>query len=68
MSEIKLDAIPKLTEKNYHSWIINVRAILRQKELWESTREALSSEPTAKAKKTHQQAADLMTVTISPSV
>ena len=30
--------------------------------------EALSSKPTAKAKKTQQQAADLITITISPSV
>ncbi len=68
MSEIKLESIHKLTENNYNSWIINIRAILRQKDLWEATQEALSSESTAKAKKTHQQAADVMTVTISPPI
>lgn len=68
MSEIKLEGIPKLNEKNYNSWIVNVRAILRQKDLWETIQEALGPEPTAKAKKSHQQAADLMTTTISPAI
>lgn len=68
MSEAKLEAIPKLTDKNYHSWIVNIRAVLRQRKLWDATQEALTPESNTKAKESHQSSADIMTVTISPAI
>ena len=78
--------IELLTEKNFGSWFVNIRAELRTKKLWEYTQNAyteevseegkpLSEAATKKAEKTQrqweekaQEAADLMTPTISPGV
>jgi hypothetical protein len=64
----KLESIPKLHEKNYNSWIIDIRAYLRQKKLWQSTQEALEPDPKPKSVEQHQEAADFMTPTITPTI
>ena len=69
-----------LTEQNFGSWFVNIRAELRSKELWKYTQEvyveeSTSDPPKAKEQKVMkewedkcQKAADLMTPTISPGV
>jgi gag-polypeptide of LTR copia-type len=64
----KLESIPKLHEKNYSSWIIDIRAYLRQKKLWQSTQEPLEADPKSKAVEQHQEAADFLTLTITPTI
>ena len=77
--------IELLTEENFGSWFVNIRAELRSKKLWKYTQQVYESEdstattetgePTKKEQKAikdweekSQEAADLMTPTISPGV
>lgn len=59
--------IPLLTDDNYKSWLVNVRAILRQKNLWDDIQIPLTSEDPKDAI-SYQKAADILTPTISETV
>lgn len=65
-------SIRQLTDDNYPSWLIDIRAELRKQKLWKYTQEApsalLSVTNLAKWKESSTEAADTMTPTISPTV
>jgi len=63
-SDYEGSSIPKLTEENYSEWLIDIRALLRRNKLWDSTQAEI---PEAKGGQL-QEAADLMTPTISSSI
>ena len=65
--------IEPLTESNFSSWFVDIRAELRTKKLWKYTQEAQNQEESTPAAVTKweekaQEAADLMTPTISSGV
>jgi len=60
--------IPLLTDTNYRSWLVNIRAILRGKDLWDIIQVPLATDtPTTDTAK-YQKAADILTPTISETV
>lgn len=65
-------SIRQLTDDNYSSWLIDIRAELRKAKLWKYTQECPSESLTATAlakwKDSNQEAADEMTPTISETV
>lgn len=66
-TEVKVNgvAIARLTEENYSEWIVDIRAILRQHDLW-SYVQATSDIKATTAQL--EKAADLMTLTLSKGV
>lgn len=68
MTESTAQRIPLLTDTNYSTWLVDIRAILRQKKLWEAVQEPLTSESTKAIVTKHEEAADIVTITISASV
>ena len=61
--------IEPLTEDNFSSWFVDIRAELRTKKLWKYTQEPYESEGTqARWEEKAQEAADIMTPTISSGV
>lgn len=70
--ESDLKVIRQLTEHNYSGWLIDIRALLRRKSLWQYTQ---TPNPEDEVKKAHEtwedratQAADWLTHTITPAV
>ena len=65
-------SIPKLTDENYPSWLLDVKAVLRKQKLWKYTQEnipeSLNTSALAKWKESSRDAADEMTPTISEIV
>ena len=83
MTEQGLTRIELLKDHNFGSWFVNIRAELRKKKLWEYTQGVYESEstttvteePSKKEQKAFkdwndkcQEAADIMTPTISPGI
>ena len=63
---VNTSTIPKLTERNYTEWLVNTRAHLRRSKLWKYTQEDVPEE--AKNKDKWEEAADLMTPTLSAEI
>lgn len=61
--------IKPLTEDNFSSWFVDIRAELRTKKLWKYTQGPYESDGTqAKWEEKAQEAADIMTPTISSGI
>ncbi len=64
--------IRQLTDENYQSWLVDIRALLRKQKIWKYTQESppetLTVAALAKWKESSQEAADTMTPTISDPV
>lgn len=63
---VNTSTIPKLTERNYTEWLVDTRAHLRRSKLWKYTQEDVPEE--AKNKDKWEEAADLMTPTLSAEI
>ncbi|KAI9877580.1 MAG: hypothetical protein M1830_003509 [Pleopsidium flavum] len=59
-------SIPRLTDHNFAEWLVDIRAHLRRSKLWKYTQEDVSEE--TKNKDKWEEAADLMTPTLSAEV
>jgi hypothetical protein len=60
--------IPLLTDTNYRSWLVNICAILRGKDLWDVIQEPLATDALNSDTAKYQKAADILTPTISETV
>jgi len=60
--------LPLLNDDNFTTWMINIRAILRQKKLWEVIQEPIQEGVTKTQIAKYEEAADILTPTISPAV
>jgi len=73
MSPSSSKRFPELThdvngETNHDSWIINIKALLRPKGLWQCTQEPLPENPSTALKNKHIDSADMITHHISGGV
>lgn len=72
MAERRNPRIELLTEDNFETWIIDIRAELRDRDLWDYTQDSMPKTTTGTAvnkwAKSAMKAADAMTPNISPSI
>lgn len=66
MSNITTSSIPRLTAENFAEWLVDIRAHLRRSGLWTYIQEDVDKE--AKDKSKWEEAADLMTPTLSSEI